>query len=581
MANIKQRYAVQASPGSAYFDLMLVNTTNIPQGYREVSNEEARSLAQQQLAAMQDAQSAHNAAVASGNRYSYRGIMPSQEDISKWQERLSQIGTETKETLIDTYQAPWGETLTNVPQSQIQKIEEENKQFQSGQLIDLNAGTGKPPAYAPVGTLTPQQSNAIFQASQPKPTFQQSVNGVNIPTGTIPTVGTNGVNGTIGYGNSQMSTQDQYLRDLLTQQQAALAKQQTETSPWRALISGATTPTQVMNEAMAQTGIDVNQYFADQKAKLAELDKLNQDYNNKVAERDQALLASTNKLAPMTFIRGEQALIQNQYAIELNRQSANINSKAAIYEAEQGRFKEAQTFAQQAVEAATATQKYYMDMYQMFYDENQDIINGLSADIRNAFNQSLEQSRWEYEQAYQKEQDKIKNDLAWAQEKRLGGQTGNNQFFEDATKMYKQYTDTGDWGSAWNMLKAKYPNKSNAEIDAALGKVENGTTQINDPALQLTIDGQTYQFPNEASLEQYKKDTAIVTPELTKIQKDIEQIKGEFARAGFTRLSTSSDSFRKALLEKGYTPQEIYNATKSGWESTVENTRNFLNSLFK
>ncbi len=53
--------------------------------------------------------------------------------------------------LVASYRAPWGETLTNVPQVTIDQIEKEQQQAASGQLKNI-APAGKPPMYVPTGS---------------------------------------------------------------------------------------------------------------------------------------------------------------------------------------------------------------------------------------------------------------------------------------------------------------------------------------------------------------------------------------------------------------------------------------------
>ena len=93
------------------------------------------------------------------------------------EETMARYQTNPDSGLVASYQTPWGETLTNVPQSQINEIETQQKQAQAGKLTNFQIQAGKPPLYVPSGTPTPQQSNAAFQASQPKPTYQEFKQG--------------------------------------------------------------------------------------------------------------------------------------------------------------------------------------------------------------------------------------------------------------------------------------------------------------------------------------------------------------------------------------------------------------------
>jgi hypothetical protein len=386
---------------------------NTPYGMTEATEQEARDYITQLRGMGQYVPGSRT-----GPRFDVQGLA---NDIEA---ELKKLGQPTG-TVREWKNPRTNEILTNIPQSQIDAIIAENAKIASGELVDLGGGRFVPINTTNIGGQQQVPQNLIDQFSNIKSQAQQLMNtyrvgNTNVPSGTMPLVNAN-TSGTTSYVGSQIDT---YIKGLQEQLKLAQQNQQQQTSGWRSLLTGAKSPGQVRTDALSTTGINPSQYFSEEKASIEELNSLQQSYNNKVAERDQALLNSANKLAPMTFIRGEQALIQNQYAIELNRQSANINGKAAILEAKQGRWEEAQKYAEAAVSAAVAEQAYNLQMYQMFYNENQDIINGLSSDLRNALNQSIEQVRWEYEQKATKEQRDIQNALAWAQEKRLSNQAG-------------------------------------------------------------------------------------------------------------------------------------------------------------
>jgi hypothetical protein len=142
---------------------------------------------------------------------------------------------------------------------------------------------------------------------------------------------------------------------------------------------------QVRQEAEQATGLMPAQYFADQKQRIAELDTLNKEYSNTVAQRDASLAKEQDRLAPLSVINGRTAQITRQYAPELNRMSANINSKAAVMEALKGNFAEAQKYVQQAVDAFTAQKKDTYDQYVALREANRDVFDLLDADYKNAY----------------------------------------------------------------------------------------------------------------------------------------------------------------------------------------------------
>ncbi len=77
--------------------------------------------------------------------------------------------------VVDQYVAPWGETLTNIQPSQIQAIQQEQQQAQSGQLVNT-APTGTPPLYVPKGSAGDlQQQGVPIQQQLQTPSVQQQI----------------------------------------------------------------------------------------------------------------------------------------------------------------------------------------------------------------------------------------------------------------------------------------------------------------------------------------------------------------------------------------------------------------------
>lgn len=147
---------------------------------------------------------------------------------------------------------------------------------------------------------------------------------------------------------------------------------------------------QLRSNAYSEAGINPAQYFADQKARLAEIDTLTKDYNDTVAKRDQQIAATQDKLASMNFINNQTAQITRNAAPLLNNKSANINAKVATMQALQGNFSEATKFVNQAVEDATADQKAKVDAFKLFYSINQDEISQLNSEYKTALNRATD-----------------------------------------------------------------------------------------------------------------------------------------------------------------------------------------------
>lgn len=164
-------------------------------------------------------------------------------------------------------------------------------------------------------------------------------------------------------------------------------------------LSSQPTVEQTRVNAYQQTGINPGQYFADQRAGIAKINSLAQDYNATVAARDAQIAATQDKMGSMNFINNQVAQINRNAAPLLNQKSANINAEAAALQAQQGNFAEAQNFVNQAVADATATKKDVVDSYNAFASIYQDSIDRLNKVYQSALDSASAQAKAEYDQA--------------------------------------------------------------------------------------------------------------------------------------------------------------------------------------
>ena len=193
--------------------------------------------------------------------------------------------------------------------------------------------------------------------------------------------------------------------DLLIKQQqdyqTRLTAAQTEQEKTRKSIFdflGTTkSSSQLRAEEYAKIGVSPTEYFADQKAKIAEIGSLTQEYNSVKAAKDQAIAGSYDKLATNSFINNQIAQIERNAAPRLNELSANINSKASVLQALQGNFAEAQRFVNQAVNDTTADYKFKMDTLSTFYELNKDVIDDLDKRYQTAFNNAFALAKETYD----------------------------------------------------------------------------------------------------------------------------------------------------------------------------------------
>lgn len=278
-----------------------------------------------------------------------------------------QPGQSTTVQSPQTTTAPQGTTLT------------QGQSFMGG-TVKYDAQTGLPLAQGQTTTLPPVPvAPTNVSAITPTPSF-------NLPQVNPSTPGINGVDGMIAYYNSQFQTAQQQAADYQKQLDAAKAQQQQQTQPFLSKILGSKSPSQVQSDTFSKIGINPTQYFANEQAQIAEISSLTQDYNNSVAQRDAQIAATNDKLASNDFINNQIAQINRNAAVVLNSKAAIINSKAAALQASQGMFQEAQNYVNQAVDAATADYKYNVDMFNEFYQLNQDTIDNLDKKYQTALN---------------------------------------------------------------------------------------------------------------------------------------------------------------------------------------------------
>lgn len=238
-----------------------------------------------------------------------------------------------------------------------------------------------------LNSLQSSSKTSLPQATAPT-TAGTAVNSANFSLPSIrPTSGnTDPINGLTSYYNNLFTTQDKMAQDAMAQ--ANKLQEQNKTG-LATLLSSVKSPDQARTEAWQQTGINPADYFADQKAKVAEIDQLNKDYNGVVASRDQQIAETKDKLGSNNFINNQVAQIERNAAPRLNEMSANINSKAAVLQAEQGQFQEAEKYVAQAVSDATADMKYKFDLFNSFYKMNQDTIDRLDTIYKDSFHTAM------------------------------------------------------------------------------------------------------------------------------------------------------------------------------------------------
>ena len=207
--------------------------------------------------------------------------------------------------------------------------------------------------------------------------------------------------GNISNASAGIAGMGEYLNTLMKSvedERRAIESQQKESQGFlKDLFKSQPSISQTRADIEARTGMKAEQFFADQKARVAEIDSLTQQYNALVAAKDQQIAQSYDKLASTNFINNQIAQINRNAAPELNRLSANVNAKAATMEALQGNFDRAQNYINQAVQDATADFKNKVDAFSMFYEMNQDTLTRLDTKYQTAFNAAFDIAKLQYQ----------------------------------------------------------------------------------------------------------------------------------------------------------------------------------------
>jgi len=196
---------------------------------------------------------------------------------------------------------------------------------------------------------------------------------------------------------------------------------------------------------------------------VGEIQGLNAQLDSLAQQEQAEKLQATAGFGLSTRKGAVESEITRRYAIQKSSIAAEMAIKLGEYAISQGRVDEAKKEFQSAITFMTAKERQEVEDYRWalsFYSD-------LDKEERNILQQKFDNSIKTEQLAIQKAQLRIQQSQAGATD---------SQFSKDGQAAYEQFIETDDWGSAWNMLKAKYPNKTNTEIDAAMGKVAEGTS---------------------------------------------------------------------------------------------------------
>lgn len=248
---------------------------------------------------------------------------------------------------------------------------------------------------------------ATYNAALPKTTIPTDASMIQspyqsyvAPTTTTPAFGD--INfataGTAGLQSQMQMQMEEYYRKQREQQEAY---NQQEKGRLQSFMDSLISPQDAKEQAWQDTGIDVSKHFAEQEKGFKEIESLTNQYNKLIEAKDSQIAATQDRMASMNFINNQTAQIERNAAPQLTRLSADINAKAAVLQALQGNFAEAQKYVNQAVEDATSINKYNYDIYKANYDMNKDNFDRLGDIYTSAYEAKMNLLGMEYERAYQ------------------------------------------------------------------------------------------------------------------------------------------------------------------------------------
>lgn len=341
--------------------------------------------------------------------------------------------------------------------------------------------------------------------------------------------------------------------DKKAQRDALLAAQGQNQSYIANFLADQTSTSDLRKQAFDDIGYDPKEYFADQKAKIAEIEKLTEDYNAEVARRDEeiARIKDNSVGALTTGVDAEVARAEAAYAIKLNQKSANINAKSGVLEALQGNFSEAQAFVNQAVEDSVADQKFKLDSLLTLYELNEDSINRLDSQYQDAFGNALNLAEKQYDRSYQEAKDKG-DLLIEAAQNGIDLSSYMNSSYSEMQNAFASQAGGGT-GRTAGFLNTDIESDVREDAVSLLESVDNGDITIDKAFSRL----RTLYSPREASDAAIRSLLGIADPQSAAQESlEVSPIEAEIQRLSASGILQRGD-IRESLRRRGFSAQDI------------------------
>jgi len=128
----------------------------------------------------------------------------------------------------------------------------------------------------------------------------------------------------------------------------------------------------------------IPEYYERLQSQIPKIDALNRQMIDLQTREQQSLMASEQRMAPMTFIRGEQALIQRQYAVEKASVAAQLGAETALAEMYKGNINMARTLIGDVVQALTYDYNQQVADWEMNFNLYQDYFSALDSSTQKS-----------------------------------------------------------------------------------------------------------------------------------------------------------------------------------------------------
>ena len=214
------------------------------------------------------------------------------------------------------------------------------------------------------------------------------------------------------------------------------------------------------------TGVDFDENRAAKAAAFAQMEALAGQQANLIKIRDEQVAEAMGRPgSTINFANNRVAQIQRNAAPQINQLTAMMNVQASKIAQLNDDFGLATQFLNSAVQAATSEDKFKLDMYQTFQQDNQFEISRLDKKEQDALDRAHDFVLVNYREAVKNAYDQFGGDDM----KRITD-------FNDAASEFvvdMANSEDMDWGTAWNAMRSRFPEFTNEDIDEALNKAAN------------------------------------------------------------------------------------------------------------